>query len=186
MGQMEQNNKKAMQRRIDAKNLIPSSPALERGWNSLWVSFIYWLMVPSSLLASVMLCDSLRVDNLIWCVVACFLCVRSFFLFCHAHTNLVNDARKEQCVNCFYCACVCFSFRDTLLGFDSIHTNPSLSLFYFFFPVFDFDFVRVTHRTKVCVHTKNGRAHSYSIPHCHDLSTINAIQCVESITFTPI
>lgn len=71
--------KKAMQRRIDAKNLIPSSPALERGWNSLWVSFIYWLMVSSSLLASVMLCDSLRVDNLIWCVVACFLCVRSFF-----------------------------------------------------------------------------------------------------------
>lgn len=95
----------------------PSPLIHSTGWNSLRVSFIYWLMVPSSLFASVMLCDSLRVDNLIWCVVACYVCVWIFFCFA-MHTNLVNDVQEEKCVNCFYCmwvrACVYAFVLDTL------------------------------------------------------------------------
>lgn len=99
-----------MQRSINAKNLILSSLLGSKGWNSLWVSFIYWLMVSSSVLASVMLCDSLRVDNLIWCVVACYLAVCVFFCFA-MHTQLSLTMLKLNNVSTAFIlrACVCVS-----------------------------------------------------------------------------
>lgn len=122
----------------------------------------------------------------------------TFFCFALPCTQILLTMFKKKNVSTAFIVCVyvrvCVCILVILLVFDveyySIHTIPHLChfsiSFLFFFAVFDFDFVRVTHWIKVCVHIQNSLlVFSFSLnPLSRQLSTINVTLCDES-NFSP-
>lgn len=112
--------------------------------------YICWLMVLSSLLASPMLSDSLRVGNLIWCAVAFYIIV--FFFVSPCTQILLTMFKKKNVSTVFSHDC---EFQSKYLHSMSNNTRSMLTHlchFYFLFVVCDSDFARVTYCVKVCVY----------------------------------